>query len=200
VESDESGSAFGVGPHALLYGTAYVDRDPALPFALEALEDLRAEIGHTTHYARRDEAHVLYLANRDSRTSVRLISRVGRRLPLHITALGHALLAELTADEVDRVLPSTLEAYTPHSITDRAFLHAELARVRDRGWAMEKEHGTPDVACVAAPVHYRIPATDAIGCSMPASAATAKEVARVAKAIVQHTTALSTTLRRNGIR
>jgi DNA-binding IclR family transcriptional regulator len=200
VEADDSGSAFGVGPHALLSGTAYLDRDPALPHAIEALEDLRAEIGYTTHYARRDEAHVLYLASRESRSSVRVISRVGRRLPTHITALGQALLAELTTEEVDKILPSTLDAYTPNSITDKAALHAELAEVRDRGWALEREQGTPDVACVAAAVHYRIPASDAISCSMPASAAAAKEVTRVAKAIVAHTTALATTLRRNGIR
>jgi DNA-binding IclR family transcriptional regulator len=77
VEADASGSAFGVGPHALLSGTAYLDRDPALPYACEALEDLRAEIGHTTHYARRDGAYVLYLASRERRDSVRLFSRVG---------------------------------------------------------------------------------------------------------------------------
>ena len=55
------------------------DRDPALPYAYEALEDLRGEVGHTTHYARRDGAHVLYLASRDRRDSVRLFSREARR-------------------------------------------------------------------------------------------------------------------------
>ncbi|MGH2602706.1 MAG: helix-turn-helix domain-containing protein, partial [Dehalococcoidia bacterium] len=64
VESDETGAAFGVGPHALLSGTAYLDRDPALPYAYEAMEDLRADIGYTIHYARRDDADVLYLASR----------------------------------------------------------------------------------------------------------------------------------------
>ncbi|MGW6708222.1 IclR family transcriptional regulator, partial [Streptomyces sp. NPDC054956] len=60
--------------------------------------------------------------------------------------------------------------------------------------------GTPGVACLSAPVHYRIPATDAISCSMPVDAATDKEVERVAKAVVAHATALATTLRRHGIR
>ncbi|WP_246001743.1 IclR family transcriptional regulator [Allorhizocola rhizosphaerae] len=145
-------------------------------------------------------AHPLYLASRESRDTLHVISRVGRRLPTHITALGQALLAELTHEEVDKVLPSTLESYTANSITDRAALHAEIAAVRDRGWAVEREQGTPGVACVAAAVHYRIPATDAIGCSMPAPAATDKEIQRVAKAVMQHTTALATTLRRAGIR
>jgi DNA-binding IclR family transcriptional regulator len=200
VETDESGSAFGVGPHALLSGTAYLDRDPALRFAYETLEDLRTEIGYTIHYARRDDAHVLYLASRESRTSVRLVSRVGRRLPAHVTALGQALLADLTEAEVDALLPGELTAITANTIVDRAALHAELDAVRKRGWAFEREQGTEKVACVAVAVGYRIPATDAVSCSMPTHLATAEHVEEVAEAVSRHTEALARTLRRDGIR
>lgn len=200
VEADEAGTAFGVGPHALLSGTSYLDRDPALPFCQDVLEDLRAEVGYTIHYARRDEAHVLYLASREARDSVRVISRVGRRLPAHLTALGQALLAELTPEEVDKLLPAELVAYTAHTITDRAALHAELERVRGRGWAFEREQGTEGVACVAAAVDYRIPATDAISCSMSAKLAEGEELDRVAGAVQRHTRRLAATLRRAGIR
>jgi DNA-binding IclR family transcriptional regulator len=200
VEADESGSAFGVGPHALLSGTAYLDRDPALRFAYETLEDLRTEIGYTIHYARRDEAHVLYLASRESRDSVRVVSRVGRRLPVHVTALGQALLADLTEAEVDELLPGELAALTPNTITERSALHAELDVVRKRGWAFEREQGTEGVACVAVAVGYRIPATDAVSCSMPAHLATGDHLEMVAGAVTRHTEALARTLRREGIR
>lgn len=200
VESDEAGTSFGVGPHALLSGTSYLDRDPALPFAQDVLEDLRAEVGCTIHYARRDETHVLYLASREARDSVRVISRVGRRLPAHLTALGQALLAELTPQEVDQLLPAELVAYTAYTITDRAELVAELDRVRGRGWAFEREQGTDGVACVAAAVDYRIPATDAISCSMPAKLAEGEDLDRIAEAVLRHTRRLAATLRRAGIR
>lgn len=200
VEADETGSAFGVGPHALLSGTAYLDRDPALPFAYEAIEDLRAEIGYTVHYARRDDASVLYLASREARDAQHVVSRVGRKLPAHLTALGQALLAQLTTDEVDKVLPATLERFTDNTLTDRAALHTELDVVRTRGWALEREQGTPGVACIAATVDYRIPATDAISCSMPAKLATEKEVARVAAAVARTCATLAGLLRRHGIR
>ncbi|MGH3714231.1 MAG: IclR family transcriptional regulator [Micromonosporaceae bacterium] len=200
VEADETGTAFGVGPHALLSGTAYLDRDPALPYAYEAMEDLRAEVDYTIHYARRDTADVLYLASRESRDSVRVVSRVGRRLPAHLTALGQALLAQLTRAEIDAVLPATLEAYTPNTITDKDALYAELEAVRNRGWAYEREQGTEGVACVAAAVDYRIPATDAISCSMPAHLVNDEELDRVAKALVAHTQRLGATLRLHGIR
>lgn len=200
VEADATGTAFGVGPHALLSGTAYLDRDPALPYAYEALEDLRAEVGHTTHYARRDGAHVLYLASRERRDSVRMFSRVGRRLPAHITALGQALLAALTPSEVKEVIPHRLESVTPHTITSLSALFMQLDTVRERGWAFECEQGTMGVACVAAAVDYRIPATDAISVSMPADDATDRTVHRIAKAVVSTTQGLASTLRRAGIR
>jgi DNA-binding IclR family transcriptional regulator len=198
LEADATGVAFGIGPHALLSGTAYLDRDPALPYAYEAMEDLRAETGYTVHYARRDEGSVLYLASRDTRDHA--VPRVGRKLPLHITALGQALLAQLTADEVDRTLPPTLAGFTPATITSRADLDRELEAVRNRGWAYEHEQGTPGVACVAATVDYRIPATDALSCSMPAARATDAEVDRVVTAVARSAARLAATLRRAGVR
>ncbi|MFI6477196.1 IclR family transcriptional regulator [Nonomuraea sp. NPDC050663] len=199
IEAPPGESAYGIGPHALLTGTAYLDKDPALPYAQETLEDLREEIGHTVHFARRDDGHVLYLATRDSRVAHHVIPRVGRRLPAHVTALGQALLAQLTNDEVLGLLPAELTALTEHTITDSAKLMDELDQVRSRGWAHEREQGTRGVACVAVAVDYRIPATDAISVSMPASLPPSG-VEQVAEAVVRHTRKLAATLRREGIR
>ncbi|MFG2078584.1 DNA-binding transcriptional regulator, IclR family [Nonomuraea maritima] len=199
VETDTSRSAFGIGPHALLTGTAYLDKDPALPFAQETLEDLRDEIGQTVHFARRDGAHVLYLATREARDAAHVIPRVGRQLPAHVTALGQVLLAQLTDDEAVALLPATLTSLTEHTITDLAKLTGELDQVRTRGWAYEREQGTLGVACVAVAVDYRIPATDAISCSMPANL-TPGEVEPITDAIIRHTRKLAATLRREGIR
>ena len=72
--------------------------------------------------------------------------------------------------------------------------------VRKRGWAFEREQNTEGVACVAVAISYRIPATDAISCSMPAHLATADHVDQVVTAVTKHTEALARTLRREGIR
>ena len=199
VEGDERGLRVGIGPHALLAGTSYLDKDPALPYAHEVMEDLRAEVGHTVHLARRDGAYVIYLASRERRDQPRLIQRVGRRLPAHLTALGQVLLAELTRAELDTLLPAELDAYTANSLTARSALADELDRVRERGWAFEREQGTIGVACVAAAVGYRIPATDALSCSMPADV-TEAERDQVADAVTGHAHRLATLLRHKGIR
>lgn len=200
IETDAGGTAYGIGARALLCGTAYLDADPALPHAIGLIEELRAETGYTTHFARLSGASVLYLATRESNRYPRLLTRVGRQLPAHATALGRALLAELTDAEVDRLLPDPLPRPTERTIGDRARLHAELERVRECGYAAEREQAVAGTACVAVAVGYRIPATDAISCSMPVECATDNEFSRLSEIVRAYADRLAQTLRRQGIR
>lgn len=200
IEADDAGTRFRLGVRALICGTAYLDRDPAVPYATEALERVRDEIGFTAHYARLCGAEVVYLDSRESRTSGHLVSRVGRTLPAHATALGKALLAELADDELTRLLPGELSALTDRTITDRQGLRVELAATRERGYATERGQGTLGVACAAAVVPYRIPATDAVSCSIPDDKVTDAELDRVGKVLGELAEDLSQRLRRAGIR
>jgi len=200
IEADNAGTKFRLGVRALICGTAYLDRDPAIPYATEALERIREQTGFTAHYARLNGPEVVYLETRESRHSVHLVSRVGRTLPAHATALGKALLAELADDELAALLPAALPGLTDNTITELEKLRAELIVVRERGYATEREEGTPGVTCAAAVVPYRIPATDALSASMPADTVTESEAHRVAALLAEVATDLSQRLRRAGIR
>lgn len=200
LEAEPGTARYRLGVRALICGTAYLDRDPAIPYATEALESVRERTGFTAHYARRDGAEVVYLETRESRHSTHLVSRVGRTLPAYATALGKALLAELTHREIAELLPAELPALTPHTITSLDALLAECERTRERGYAAEAEEGTPGVRCVAAVVPYRIPATDAMSCSIPVGDADDAEAARVGELLAQTAAELGGQLRRAGIR
>lgn len=81
-----------------------------------------------------------------SPSSVVSMARVGRPSVPHATATGKVMLAFIGG------LPVTLQAYTERTITDPAALEAELASVRERGWAQAVGEREPDLAAVAAPV------------------------------------------------
>ncbi|MFC4944460.1 IclR family transcriptional regulator [Pseudonocardia sp. GCM10023141] len=200
LEADPGTASYRLGVRALICGTAYLDRDPVVPYAAEALELIRDRTGFTAHFARRNGTEVVYLETRESRRSTHLVSRVGRTLPTHATALGKALLAELTQDEIDSLLPATLPSLTPATLTSRDALHAACALARDRGYGSEIEEGTPGVRCVAAVIPYRIPATDAISCSMPVGQVSDAEAQDVGELLAQTTAELGRRLRRAGIR
>lgn len=196
VETDRRGTGYSIGVRALLVGTSYLDRDPVIRAATRVLELLRTEVNETVHLARLDGADVVYLASRESAHHLRLTSRVGRRVPAHATALGKALLAGLTDAEADALLPARLEAITPRTIVDRGRLFAELAEIRELGYAAERGQNTPGLGCFAVALDYRVPPTDAISCSVPYSRLDdAEHAAQVLAAVRRHADELSTLLR-----
>jgi IclR family acetate operon transcriptional repressor len=201
IESTNDGAMVGIGSRALLVGTAYLDRDLALPHAIRTLEKVRTKTGYTAHYARLEGPSVIYLATRESTAPHRATSRVGRQLPAHATALGKVLLAELTAVEVFAVLPDDpLPPMTAHTVSRHADLMRELEATRQRGYAVEREQNTLGLGCVAVPVPYRIPATDAISCSIPLARFTELEIGLVTESLQEQVQLLTVKLREEGIR
>lgn len=200
IEQNSEG-AYRIGTHALLCGTAYLDRDPVMEHVSGILERIRNATTFTTHYARLDRSDVIYLATRQAVDRRRLSSRVGRKLPAQVTALGKAILAEYTDTEVQqRIGAGPYQQLTPHTVPDFESLQAELAEFRKTGHSVEREQNTVGLCCVSVVVPYRIPGTDAISCSIPTELAT-EEVLRQTVATLQTSAAeLARTLRGAGIR
>ena len=167
VESDQTGTLYGMGLRALLVGMSYIDGDETVALASSSLTWLATETSETIHLARLDGTDVVYLATRDSTHELRVVSRIGHRLPAHSTALGKALLAERSDEELKALLPKRLDALTPHTITDRAKLLADLAETRERGYAIDRQENTLGLRCVGVAISRHGPARDAISCSVP---------------------------------
>ncbi len=131
------------------------------------------------------------IAQVNSRYMIGGTNWVGLAVPLHCSALGKALLAFGAAP-----LPvGPLEARTPRTITTRAGLEAELAAVRERGYAVTDEELESGLVAVAAPVFAGgLTAIAAISVSAPASRLTADLIPATAARCVTVAGALSATL------
>lgn len=169
VEADDTGTRFGLGVRALQVGAAYLETDDTIGLLAGVLDDLSRQFGETVHLGRLDGPHVVYTAKRESVHPLRLYSAIGRRLPAHATALGKVLLAERADEAVDRLLSWPLIALTRHTITEPGALHAELAAIRERGYAVDHEENTEGIVCFAMAVPLHAPAADAISLSVPAA-------------------------------
>ncbi|MGO4235624.1 IclR family transcriptional regulator [Pseudarthrobacter sp. YAF2] len=193
--------AYRIGTHALLCGTAYLDRDPVMGHVPGVLEKVRNATTFTTHYARLDRSDVIYLATRQAVDRRRLSSRVGRKLPAQVTALGKAILSEYTDEEVrQRIGTGPYAPLTPNTVADFAALQAELAEFRKTGHSVEWEQNTVGLCCVSVVVPYRIPGTDAISCSMPVELATDDVIEKTVETLHSAAGELARTLRAAGIR
>ncbi|MFF3015047.1 IclR family transcriptional regulator [Streptomyces sp. NPDC057939] len=196
VETDATGTRYGIGVRALLVGSSYIDGDEVVAAARPTLDRLSDDTTETIHLARMDGTSVVYLATRQSQHYLRPFTRVGRRLPVHSTALGKALLATHTDEEVRRLLPRRLEAVTQHTITDREQLVEELALVREQGYAVDREENTLGLRCFGVAVPYRTPARDAVSCSVPVARLTAGHEQVIKAALFEARDRLSVVTRR----
>jgi DNA-binding IclR family transcriptional regulator len=82
-----------------------------------------------------DSRSVLYLERLDQHGSVMNLAEVAGRLHIHDTSSGLAMLAFMPAYVQDRVLAGPLEQTSERTETDPGRIRAQLAQIRERGFA-----------------------------------------------------------------
>ena len=85
-------------------------------------------------------------------TSVVSVNWLGRRTPVHCTASGKAIAAFAPVAVRDRLLGLPLDRVTPHTVTDRHELDAQLEEARRAGLARTHEELEVGLDALAAPV------------------------------------------------
>jgi IclR family transcriptional regulator, KDG regulon repressor len=116
-------------------------------------EQLAEDLGETVHMGVLDEDSAVYVMKIESRYTIRMYSRVGRRIPLYCTAIGKCLLAFSREEEREAALKGVrLLAFTRRTLTARTALNAELDRIRKQGFALDDEEHEEGIHCIGAPI------------------------------------------------
>ncbi len=100
---------------------------------------------------------------------LRAVSAIGETFPLYCTANGKAYLAALDDAAIARLIGSTYQRRTPHTLTRLDDLLQDLQAVRKTGIAIDREEHTRGI-CAAGAV-LRDPAGDFVAISVPVPAA-----------------------------
>ena len=185
-QNPESG-AYGLGHKAFHLAEAYIGQIDLRQAVRPILERLSQETGETANLVIRDGREALYLDKAESSRSLRIFSRIGRRAPLHCTAVGKVLLASALPATVDALLGEPpFERLTRRTITLGGHLHRELAGVRAQGFAMDREECEEGACCLAAPVRNVTGETvAAVGISGPAVRMTPRRIQELIPIIVR---------------
>jgi len=116
-------------------------------------EHLAAQTGETATFELLIGDDIVPIEQVTASTSLVSINWLGRRYPVHCTASGKVFLAFAPEAVRERLLAQPLERLTPHTITDRSALEAELEEARQSGVAHTHEELEVGVDAIAAPVH-----------------------------------------------
>ncbi|EMA17803.1 IclR family transcriptional regulator [Haloarcula amylolytica] len=167
------GEIYQVGLRFLNYGEQARSRWPGYPHIEEAIADLTERTEEECDFVAPDRGRIITIAESyhkwakfgDTTTdgpSKEYRARTGSYYHMHATASGLAVLSTYARSRVEEVIERWgLPARTDHTITSREELHAELERIRERGYAVDDQGYTDGMRSVGKAVHG--PEGDVIG-------------------------------------
>jgi IclR family transcriptional regulator, KDG regulon repressor len=126
-------------------------RDRALPI----LEDMNRAFNETVNLGVLSGTEIVYIVILEPARGARMQARVGRRDPLHSTALGKAILSSLPEAERGRLISSTLPQRTFRTITHYEAVMRQLRAVEASGVAIDAGENEDGIMCVGTPIRHQ---------------------------------------------
>lgn len=182
LQQEAASGRYSIGPGALTLSTAAADE--GLQPIVQVMKQVVAQCQETCQLGILDHNQVLYLEKEDSPQAIRMISRVGNRLPANATAIGKALLSGLSDQQIRTLYADGLPRLTERTVTDLDELLHQLRSVREGAIATEQEESTPQLACWAVPLRRRQHVFSAISVSVPLFRCQPEKVAQVCQCLL----------------
>lgn len=186
VRRDPRTRAYTIGPALIEIGLAAVAGMDVRTTLRPVLDVLASELNETTHLAVLEGSWTHYVDGIESTKAVRVATRTGRLMPAHCTAVGKAMLATLSLDELRRAYPDeVLEQTTHKSLRSRIELEQHLEKVRRLGYAINREESEEGVTAVG--IAVRVAGSHGVVAGLGVAAPTRRmlqlNVSRVARLI-----------------
>jgi DNA-binding IclR family transcriptional regulator len=145
--------AYSLGGKVLAWAGVYTSTLDVRKKALPVMEELSRATRETISLYLLEGHERVCVEMIESPENVRIIARVGRRLPIYAGSAGKVFLAFLSAQKQADVLSSlVLEKLTPNTISDMDVLKAEIAAILKQGFAVSNGEWILEASGVAAPI------------------------------------------------
>jgi DNA-binding IclR family transcriptional regulator len=150
---DEDRHTYAPGVRLVRLAHAAWAQSSLAPIARPHLDLLSRDIGETVHLAQLDAGQVLYVDKRNAVRPVEMFSEAGKVGPAYCTGVGKAMLAYLPEDQLaDALSRQSFHRHTAQTLDTPEALRAELAAIRQRGHAYDREEHEDGIICIAVPI------------------------------------------------
>lgn len=144
---------YSVGARPLAWAGIYLATNDIRIIAMPYMEDLHRTTQETISLYILDGYERVCIERLESPQNVRIVARIGRRMPLYAGSAGKAFLAFMPGDQREEILKSVeMKAITANTIIDKDELRAELKKIRAEGCAVSHGEWTLEASGVAAPI------------------------------------------------
>ena len=153
IEQNRVTENYRLGLKTLEMGQTFVRQMGLLRQSRPVLEWLVRECNETSYIAVVKDFDIIYLDVVETDLTVRVVPRVGSRLPAYCTAAGKVQLACMSEEGLEQYFPAReLKSFTPNTITDKEVLKEYLIKIASQGYAIDDEELDIGVRCVSSPI------------------------------------------------
>ena len=153
IQQNPESNKYQLGLKILELSSSLLQRMELRKVAHPILEKLANQSQETIHLLILDNEEAVYIDKVEYPHTIQLQSYIGKHIPLHSTASGKLLLANLAEEEVDRIIKKKrLIRYTKNTITSPILLKKELRKIKKQDYSVDNIEYEKNVRCVAAPI------------------------------------------------
>jgi DNA-binding IclR family transcriptional regulator len=152
IELNNATDYYRLGIRNLELGQSAIKQLKLTRQARAVLESLVRDCNETSDVAIMRESEIYCLDAVESSHPVRVVPRVGTMLPVHCTAAGKVLLANMAEADLQRYLSEDFRQLTTKTIVDRDEFRLLLSTIAAQDYALEDEELNLGVRSVAAPI------------------------------------------------
>jgi DNA-binding IclR family transcriptional regulator len=153
IEQNKATENYRLGVKSLELGQTFIKQLGVVRQAKPFLRALVEKCNEMAYVGIIRQNSVVYLDVEEANQTVKVLNRVGWRLPIHCTAIGKAQVAFLSEEELEKLgILSNMKRFTPNTIVDRGEFLKHLKEVAKRGYALDNEEYNLGVGCVGVPL------------------------------------------------
>ncbi|EMA53247.1 MULTISPECIES: IclR family transcriptional regulator [Halococcus] len=150
VERDDG---FHLGLRFLDFGEFTRRCQPEYRLAKEKVVELADEVDERVQFMVEEHGRAVYVHQHSGRHAVEANTHPGKRVPIHASAAGLAILSEVPSAAIDRIADRRgLASVTPKTLSTREALDRELRATRERGYSINDQGIIEGLRAVGAPV------------------------------------------------
>jgi DNA-binding IclR family transcriptional regulator len=153
IERDPVSGLVGPGLQVITLAGVALNQMEVQRQAQSELSAVAVDLGLAANLAILRHDRIFYLSTAEGPKAHKMFTMIGKRNPVHCTAMGKVLVAHLAEEDRERLLSRiSYPAFTPHTVTSADGLRDMLHRIREQGYGMEYEELAFGRACIAAPI------------------------------------------------
>lgn len=160
-------NTYKMGINSYLVGSSYIGKHTILGMIEKYMIKIVEECNEICQLGILRNNMVFYIAKKEPEQAIKLVSSVGKLLPVYSTALGKMLMSQYSAREIKEYIGENYTALTKYTKTNIKDFLKDLNNARKNNFAIDIKETSEEIECIAVAIEKEKKILAAISISVP---------------------------------